>query len=62
MSYFDDQKYQFLKSQLFAEDFEKQKKKKKHNERCENVNKKCVCKRDIAKKKTKQSRTTEKVH
>ena len=56
--YFDDQKYQFLKSQPFTKDFEK----KDHNERCENVNKKCVHKRDIA-KKTKveqQERYTEK--
>ena len=46
-SYFDDQKYQFLKSQPLAKDFEKQ--KKTHNERCENGNKKCFLKRDIAK-------------
>ena len=44
--YFDDQKYQFLKSQPLATDFEKQ--KKTHDERCENAKGKCFCKRDIA--------------
>ena len=59
-NYFDDQKYQFLRSQPLTKDFEKQ--KKYHNKRCQNGNNKCFCKRDAGKKnKTKQSKTMEKV-
>ena len=46
-SYFVDHKYQFLKSQPLAKNFEKQ---NKTHEICRNGNKKCFPKRDIAKK------------
>ena len=46
-SCFDDQKYQFLKSQPLAKDFEKQ--KRTCDERCKNGNEKCFHKRGTAK-------------
>ena len=50
-NYFDDQKYQFLRSQPLKKDFEEQ--KNYHNKRCQNRNNKCFRKRDTAKKKTR---------
>ena len=50
-NYFDNQKYQFLRSQPLTKDFGKQ--KNYHNKRCQNRNNKFFHKRDTAKKKKK---------